>query len=530
MPRLSFLATLFLATAPGALLAAPVEIPARVTDVTLFPWGAQVVRSLAVPEGATEVLVPNLPDATDPATLRVQGAGVQVGAVTLIDTRQPAAEEVVSPALQAARDAVDRLAETLAGKRDAVAALDAKATAAKAEADFLRGLDTSNTPPAQVADLAQQVAKGVQQAEQARIAALAEVRRAEAALEPDIKALEQAKRALAALENPATESDSLLMTVSGAGTVTISTFVEAAGWTPSYDIRLDSAAGSLALDRFVSVHQATGEDWSGVALRLSTARPSERTEPGQLWPDPRRIGPPDAPMPRAKSMQYESFAEPMAAPAPVADRMAVEMQGETVSYVYPGPVTLRDGVEDLRLRLDQLSQPVKVLAEAVPMLEETAYRMAEGTNTGTEALLAGPAVLWLDGAVVGATDLPFVAAGDKLRLGFGAIDGLRLKRVIPQASEGDRGVLSKSNERRELARISVENLTEKAWALRVIDRVPYAEQEDLQITHTAKPPETKADWEDKRGVLAWEFDLAPGAVQTIALETTMRWPAGQVLQ
>ncbi len=530
MPRLPFLVTLFLATAPGALLAAPVEIPAQITDVTLFPWGAQVVRSLAVPEGTAEVLVPNLPDATDPAALRVQGAGVQVGAVTLIDTRQPAAEEVVSPAVQAARDDVGRLAEALASQRDAVAALAAEATAAQAEADFLRGLDASNTPPAQIGELAQQVAQGVQQAERARIAALAEVRRAEAALEPHRKALERAEQALAALENPATERDSLLLAVSGAGTVTISTFVEAAGWAPSYDIRLDSAAGRLAVDRFVSVHQATGEDWTGVALRLSTARPSERSEPGQLWPDPRRIGPPDRPMPLPKAAQVESYAAPMAAPAPVADRMAVEMQGETVSYVYPGPVTIRDGVEDLRLRLDQVSQPVAVLAEAVPMLEETAYRVVEGTNTGAEALLAGPAVLWLDGAVVGATDLPFVAAGDKLRLGFGAIDGLRLKRVIPQASEGDRGVLSKSNERRELARISVENLTEKAWPVRVIDRVPHAEQEDLQIAHTATPPETQADWDDKRGVLAWEFDLAPGAVQTITLETTMRWPAGQVLQ
>ena len=76
----------------------------------------------------------------------------------------------------------------------------------------------------------------------------------------------------------------------------------------------------------------------------------------------------------------------------------------------------------------------------------------------------------------------------------------------------------------------VENLTDKAWPLRVIDRVPYAEQEDLQITHTATPAETTADYDDKRGVLAWDLDLAAGAKQVIKLDTTMRWPADQVLQ
>ncbi|WP_444460558.1 hypothetical protein [Rhodobacter capsulatus] len=41
------------------------------------------------------------------------------------------------------------------------------------------------------------------------------------------------------------------------------------------------------------------------------------------------------------------------------------------------------------------------------------------------------------------------------------IDGLRLKRVIPQTNEGDRGLITKSNERTETAEITVENLTGK---------------------------------------------------------------------
>jgi hypothetical protein len=128
------------------------------------------------------------------------------------------------------------------------------------------------------------------------------------------------------------------------------------------------------------------------------------------------------------------------------------------------------------------------------------------------------------------TDLGLTAAGDTLRQGFGAIDGLRLKRVVVDKTEGDRGVISKSNERREQVRIEVENLTAEAWPVRVIDRVPYSEQEDLTIDYSATPAVSAENYDDGRGLLEWRFDLAPGKTQTVALDTTIGWPAGQVLR
>ena len=163
------------------------------------------------------------------------------------------------------------------------------------------------------------------------------------------------------------------------------------------------------------------------------------------------------------------------------------------------------------------------------MLDPTAYRIAEARNDSGQVLLPGPATLWLDGAVIGANQLPLVAAGAELRLGFGAIDGLQLHRIVEQAQEGDRGVISKSNERNETVRVEVENLTGEAWPVRLIDRVPFGEQEDLEIGYTATPKATEENYDDKRGLLAWRFDLDAGAKQTVGLETTIRWPAGQVL-
>ena len=76
------LASLMLSAAPLAVLAAPAEIPATVSAVTLFPTGAQVTRVLEVPGG--EVVVPNLPDGTDITGLRVTVATCAVEANPLL--------------------------------------------------------------------------------------------------------------------------------------------------------------------------------------------------------------------------------------------------------------------------------------------------------------------------------------------------------------------------------------------------------------------------------------------------------------
>ena len=220
--------------------------------------------------------------------------------------------------------------------------------------------------------------------------------------------------------------------------------------------------------------------------------------------------------------------------APVAEAMAeeaeVEMQGATVTWRYAGAVDLRDGADALRLRLGDLALAPELQAVAVPRLEQVAYLQAKFVNDGAEPLLPGPATLFVDRAMVGQAHLPMVAAGDEVELGFGPIDGIVLSREVPARSGGDRGVISRSERIDEVALLRVENLTAEDWAVRLIDRIPYSEQEDLTITSRATPPATETDPDGKRGILVWEFDLGPGAEREVRLEHSLSWPADLVLQ
>ena len=532
----SVVLALMLSSAPAALFADTIEARSKVTGVTIFPWGAQVTREVTVtaPEGAHDLVIPDLPINTDASSLRLTG-DVKFGAVSLATGRQAATADLTDPALKAAQDEVEALEKALATKQSAIAAIRLKVRAAEEEISFLRGLTLgAGTSPDGLRDVAKMVGEEVLTAATAAHAAEEEAKAAEAALKSDVDALERAKQALAALENPAPTA-TLSARIEGSGTLTITTFTGDARWRPAYDLRLDSSAGTLSVERSVLVSQSSGEDWSGVDLTLSTARPNERAAPSEIWPRLVQANEPVVYSPAPKVARTMDAMEIADSPvggyaASVTEQLSMEAQGQTVVYRYASPVDLRDGVEDLRLSLGELALPADLHAEAVPISDQTAYVVATATNTG-ELLLPGEAVLYEDGALKGSMQLPLIASGDEIRAGFGAIEGIKVKRTEPETMQGDRGFLTKSNSRHELALITIEvlpNVT-RPWALRVLDSVPYSEQEDLKITSKANIEPSEKDVDDKRGVWAWDFEVAPMSLVEIRIESDLSWPEGKVL-
>jgi uncharacterized protein (TIGR02231 family) len=325
----------------------------------------------------------------------------------------------------------------------------------------------------------------------------------------------------------------------GMAKIEVTTFSEYAFWQPVYDLRLTRGdTPGLMVERGVLVAQNSLEDWRGVDLTLSTARPSEQSEPSDVWAWRRNIVSEEE-LARLQAEANERDAggmvEPLMEPEVVVEEAAsggfvVEMQGTTFTYHFPTPVDLRDGVDSLRLSLGDVTLTPKIVAEAVPLRDETAFLVADIENTGTEPLLPGHALLYLDGALVGETELGLIPVNGKSKIGFGAIDGIRLTRTVPDRTEGDQGILTKSNRRDETAILKIENLTAEGWPMRVIDTVPYSEQDDLVVTYSADPPVTTADADGKRGKLTWDFDLAAGQTQEITLQHSLEWPDGFVLQ
>lgn len=539
----ALLAVLFASTALPAL-ADTIAATSRITAVTVYPEGAKLTRDVTFAAPATgthALLVTDLPAESDPALIQLApGDGIRLGAFNLRADRLPPRADPLTPDQKAAKAEVERLETAEIAAVLSLEAVQARVDAAEAQVQFLTsftGALPDGATPEMIRSMAAMIGTETLAARLAALAARADLFPAQKVLVDAQEMLAKARSAYDALPSADTGYTALSVAIDaatvGEHTVTITQYVGGASWRPFYDLNLTRDGGdALAFNRSVLVSQYTGEDWSGVDLTLSSSRPSEQAAPSTLWPELRTVAPKvDAEDMALKSMADGAMAEePMleAAPAPITAGAA--MEGDTVVYIYPEPVTVASGAEDLRLALDTLDFAPVVKAVAVPRIDRTAFVTASFINASAEPLLPGEAMLFREGVLVGTASLDVIAPGVEADVGFGAIETLRIKREMPTRAAGETGVFTTSNQLAEAAVITIENTGDAGWTVRLLDQVPYSEQEDLEIEMAADPAPTETDVDGQRGILAWEFDLAAGAKETITLKHSLNWPEGMDLR
>jgi hypothetical protein len=255
-----------------------IECGSEIERVVVYARGAVVTRRVALPatlpEEAVEICVPGLTALADAGSVRALCEGDRE--VTALDTRLVIPEVAVERGALAERVRALRLEqERLAAERQSLAELRAALAGTGLDPALSRWAKNLD-PAARFADAL--ALSGLVDGELARLdtrlhalgEALVKNRR-------DLAAAE-----LAAAQGTPAETDgerraALSVRIrfgAGAGKLSalaIEYVVAAARWWPAYTARFTAAATkvSLAIDAFVA--QASGEDWRGVALALSTA-------------------------------------------------------------------------------------------------------------------------------------------------------------------------------------------------------------------------------------------------------------------
>ena len=535
-----------LATTALPAFADTIAATSRITAVTVYPDGAKLTREVtfsAPSPGSHELVVTDLPMDSDPGMIRLATSeGLQAGAFNLRADRLPPREDPLTEDQTAAKAGIEAAQGAADQAQLALEAITAKVEAAEAQVRFLSsftGALPDGATPETIKAMAGMIGAETLAARQAALAAKAELPPVQKGVTNAQEALAKAQAGYDAL--PSADMDytalSVAVTAAAAGeeTVTITQYVGNASWQPVYDLNLTRKDGDkLVVSRSVLVTQYTGEDWDGVALTLSSSRPAEQAAPSQLWPELRSIGPEveaeDTRVRKSATGGAEMDMAVVAEAAPAVTVAGMAYEGDTVVYKYPEAVTVASGAENLRLALDSLDFAPVVKAVAVPRLDKTAFVSASFTNASEEPLLPGQAMLFREGVLVGSTWLDVIAPGVETDVGFGAIETLTVKREMPVRAGGETGVFTSSNQQTESAVITVENTGTEAWPVRILDQIPYSEQDDLEIKVTASPETTETDVDGQRGILAWEFDLAAGGKETITLAHTLTWPEGMILQ
>ena len=539
-----FRTAVYLTSAICALpaIAEDFTVNAPVQAVTVYPNGATLTRGFVVdlPAGAHRILMPMPTGMERDGLPRIDGLGaVSIGSFEYLPDYVTDADTLRSPAQLAAAAAVERAQAALQAAQDALARAQAQTGGIVSRIQFLQSVSAGSVDALdadQLLSVSEMIGAELSKAYLAQQQAIEETRVLADAQEDAAKVLAQARQDLARLTPPVGPVDMLAISVDVPAAVqadlSLSHLIRDASWRATYALDLDRDDGEVSMDRKVVVEQYSGELWSDVALTLSTADPFSQLAPQEVYPNPAQIVEPQersfAPSSVVRS-QGADLAESLSDPIieePVRVTAGVVLDGLSVTYPYPQPVSITTNGGALVLALDELAFEAEQFNRAVPRRDKTVFLMARFTNDQPEPILAGRAQLYRDGNFVGSTSIETVPAGAETTVSFGGLEGLRLNYKLLNNDTGDRGLLSTSNTRSQQMEFSVENLTAVAETVEALFALPFAEQEDLSVKVTARPAPDARDVEKRRGVSQWDLSLAPGEKQTVTLNVDLSWPEG----
>ena len=493
---------------------------APIASVVLYPGSATIERIGQVGVGATHFDINGLPANFDQQTLRVVAdPGIQIGQIV---TRQIGRTETTD-----AREAA--LLNQIQLLRDRAAVIDIDARSAAMVSKYLESLSSANVAatdrPQPYVD-ARSMAAVLDTIRRNGSDALERIHRAEVAKRDIDKKIEVLDSEVARLHSGAKDGRDITVNLVAkkAGAIRVSYQVNGAGWKPAYRASLDSKLSIIDLERLATISQKTGEDWSGVKLRLSTGQPrlTPRAPEPQPWllsyfkPQPARealgalsAAPMAAPAPQPLARAKSKAADNAAAAEPQYEPPVLEVQNNfTTEFEVPTRISLPSDGREVSVALARQNIAVTQRVRVAPRLDVTAVVTAQAPRPAG-VWLSGDIQLFRDGNYVGATQWN-TQANEGLLFAFGRDDLIRVTVDRAGENSGTSGILKKQNERNIADRYTVTSSHRTPLELVVLESSPVSTSDEVKVQTEFSPKPTSVDWENRRGVVAWVKTIGPG--------------------
>lgn len=554
------LAALLLAAQSLAVHAADVAATSTVDAVTVFLSGAEVTRLVKVKldKGEHTIVIGDVPASAIPGSIRVEGKATGKLDIGSVDTARKLLQRQESQEADSKRKELENEIERLKDQR---ATVDAEAQAAATQQKLIANLAElpSRPKPDQAAgatpasDEWQKILSLIPQAMNDAGKLALEARQKIRTIDRNIKDLRSQLASLAPAKTEQTEVRVYVFAQTPLDAdFTVRYQVPDAHWAPIYDARLQTGTktepAKLMLARRAAITQRSGEEWTGVSLALSTARPADGAS---------------APMLDTQFVDYEPPPRPVAAPAPTVNFEAKRARNEDsrmlggvaaatalapeaadaapvqetvarldsapfeATFEVPGRTTIPGNGDIKRVLLMSEDIEPALSSRSVPKLDANAYLYAKFKIAKGTPLLPGQVYLFRDGTFVGTGDMPLLPPGEEHNLGFGVDDQVKVKHLVLEEKRGESGLISTSHVDSRNFRVNVKNLHERSIDVTILDRIPVSQNDEIKIDYTGRATPTAQNVDGRRGVIAFSAKLDPDEEKVLEYGYRISWPASK---
>jgi uncharacterized protein (TIGR02231 family) len=316
------------------------------------------------------------------------------------------------------------------------------------------------------------------------------------------------------------------------GNFVLTYLVANASWQPLYDIRVKDINNPISLTYRANVAQASGEDWKGVMLTLSTGNPSENAvrpvlQPWYLYP----IQPtatlsevtvmagraPAAPaqMDKIYDMDREQDFGTAGMPnvAQVQNTTTLEFKID-IAYDIPSD-NKRYAVE-----MTEYSVPATYEYYVAPKLDPYAYLTAKVTGWEQYNLLNGEANLYFEGTFLGKSYLDLAQVADTLPISLGRDKNIVVERTRVK-EKVKRQTLAGNRKETRGWEISLRNKKAVAVEIVVQDQFPVPTDQQIKVEDKEAPGATV---DEAKGLITWRLSLPANSNKKLSFGYLVKYP------
>ncbi len=525
------------------------QIESKIVGVTIFTDRAQVTREASFnrPQGEHILVLTNLPDQIDPNSIQVKGSGNFMLSDVKLTTRY--LTQVVSMRIRELLDEKESLEKEINRYTDAV-------NEAESEKRFIENIagkltatgEGSSEPVLDPGKWIEMVSFYREKLGQLN-GELRDSRSAAQERRIEIDRINREIQSEGANQNRAVKEIEVVIDVSknGKGTLDVSYLVYGPTWIPDYTVRVDGFTKKVSLMYQALVRQSTGEDWSDVRVKLSTAKPqvSGRVPELSPWfinawkPQPVRtsrssgIAPSmAAPEPMAKAMPMELDAVADEAIPEMSYQTATTVAGTTsVLFELSGKNTIVSDNQTHKVTVSVFELPASFRYSTVPKLSSFAYLEAELSNESNFPLLSGESHIFLDSNYVADAFIDSVSPDEKFLVSLGIDAGFSVERKRINRFEETSGFFTKKTKITYEYVIEITNNKRTQEEVIVHDQIPVAQTEDIKVILIE--PEYTADTaglkKNEHEFLEWSISLKPGETIKIPFSYSVEYPEKMVV-
>jgi uncharacterized protein (TIGR02231 family) len=544
-------ATLFAADAPDA----PdyTALASKISTVTVYADRAQVVRSAPVTpaSGPIRVAFTNLPGWLDEGSVRVGLQPADAGQVLDVQVQRTFLAKPTDVELQKGEAAVREIADEIAALDDEKNILEAQSK----QIESIRSYSLEKLPkdtavrevkPQEYGETVKFVSAGLREIAEAK----RKLEKKRRDLQPELNARQRTVNDLR--QRGQLEQRTVIVTLQGSAklsAISLTYMLPGATWEPVHEVRAAGEAQNVTLASYALVTQTTGEDWTGVALKVSTQKSTETLK----IPELEALLVTDHKLPRLiragadtfleanrnyeqqNQVYFNTFNNDTTAQRAYVDNQKAQIdnakrivqvfenlqqRGTTAHFAALASQTVRSDGRSVRVPIGhaELSAQHRILAS--PELSLNAAHLVDLTNYTKQPVLPGRVSIFMDGAFLGLTETEFVAPGEGFPLYLGMADHLKLSRTLDKKHSAYTRGGSKTRLQVSFL-ITVENLSEKAVTLQLADRVPVSETEDIRVFSVKIQPDGKPD---NKGLLRWDLNLPARQTKEYRVEYSLEYP------